>query len=158
MVYVSRGRRLIEHGGAIAGFNAALRHYPDEGVTVVVLANMNTRIAYDLARDLAAAAFGDADASIPRIAIALPAAKLEACVGVYEAAPGRRATVRLDDGVLTIQISGQPTQPLFAESETKFFVTEGNGGIEFLREASGRITHLVLDRNGRPRTLPRIAD
>jgi CubicO group peptidase (beta-lactamase class C family) len=62
-VTVTQGRRMIDHGGSIAGFSSMLAHYPDEAVTVVVLSNLSTRSTADLARQLAAATFGR-----PRIA------------------------------------------------------------------------------------------
>jgi CubicO group peptidase (beta-lactamase class C family) len=56
-VTMDQGHKVIDHGGAIAGFSSFLAHYPDDGVTVVVLSNLITRITADLARELAAAAF-----------------------------------------------------------------------------------------------------
>ena len=35
------GRLVIEHGGNNIGFNAHLAYYPEEGLAVVVLANLN---------------------------------------------------------------------------------------------------------------------
>ncbi len=37
------GRRLVTHGGGITGFSANLYHFPDERVTVAVLANIKAR-------------------------------------------------------------------------------------------------------------------
>ena len=38
------GRRAVLHGGGTPGFSSAIRHYPDEQLTVVVLANAGDRI------------------------------------------------------------------------------------------------------------------
>ena len=35
------GHKLIEHGGGIEGFNTELAYYPEEKLTVIVLANLN---------------------------------------------------------------------------------------------------------------------
>lgn len=35
------GVRKVEHGGGINGFNALLSHYPEEGLTIVTLVNLN---------------------------------------------------------------------------------------------------------------------
>jgi CubicO group peptidase (beta-lactamase class C family) len=52
------GRRRIAHGGGINGFNAQLSRFPDERLTVIVLANNEWCIAPRIARDLAAIALG----------------------------------------------------------------------------------------------------
>lgn len=39
-VSVSYGRKTIDHGGSISGFSSFLAHYPDDGLTVVVLSNL----------------------------------------------------------------------------------------------------------------------
>ena len=39
-----RGRRVVLHSGGTPGFSSAIRHYPDEGLTVIVLANTGDRI------------------------------------------------------------------------------------------------------------------
>ncbi len=37
------GRRLVTHGGGITGYSANLYHFPDDGVTIAVLANSKAR-------------------------------------------------------------------------------------------------------------------
>lgn len=158
-VSVSYGRKMIDHGGSIAGFSSFLAHYPDDGVTVVVLSNLETRIAADLGRQLAAAAFGDVDDAKPaRTAITVPVATLETYVGIYELSLGMRNTIRLVDGALTTQLTGQRPLQLFAESETKFFLKVVDAQVEFIRDESGRVTDLVMYQNGRSRKVPRVSD
>ena len=55
------GRRVIEHGGGINGFSSHLAWYPDDTLTVVVLANTQEATAGVLARDLARVALGVSD-------------------------------------------------------------------------------------------------
>ncbi len=43
-------------------------------------------------------------------------------VAVYELMPGFEITVAPEDGQLHVQATGQPKFPVFAESETKFFL------------------------------------
>jgi CubicO group peptidase (beta-lactamase class C family) len=158
-VNVSHGRKVIEHGGNIAGFSSYLAHYPDDDLTVVVLANQETRIAAELAGRLAAAAFGEPDGSnTARTPVTLPLATLERYVGVYELRAGLRNSIRLTDGQLTTQLTGQRVQALLAESETKFFLKDVNAQIEFIRDGSGRVTDLVMYQHGRSRKVPRVAD
>ncbi|MGH7613185.1 MAG: serine hydrolase [Gemmatimonadales bacterium] len=37
------GRRLVTHGGGITGYSANLYHFPDDGLTIAVLANVKGR-------------------------------------------------------------------------------------------------------------------
>lgn len=46
------GRQLIEHAGSIEGFNAHLAHYPQTGITVIVLANVNGNSPTEIAAEL----------------------------------------------------------------------------------------------------------
>ena len=61
-------------------------------------------------------------------------------VGVYELAPGFEMTVTLEDGQLHVQATGQPRFPVFAESETKFFLKVVDAQVTFVRDESGEVT------------------
>jgi hypothetical protein len=65
-------------------------------------------------------------------------------VGTYELKPGFYLVVTLEGGQLMTQATGQDKVPIFAETETKFFPKVTNGEIEFLRDAKGAVTHLML--------------
>ena len=43
---------------------------------------------------------------------------------------------------------GQPKVELFAVSETKFFLKDVDAEVEFVADASGRVTGLVLRQDG----------
>ena len=47
-----------------------------------------------------------------------------------------------------IQATGEEKIPLYAETETKFFPTVVPAEIEFVKDGQGKVTHLVLRRNG----------
>lgn len=57
-----QGHRLWDHGGNVAGFSCAFEYYPDEGLSVIVLTNIEGKGSEQLAKDLAAIYF----ASRPR--------------------------------------------------------------------------------------------
>jgi CubicO group peptidase (beta-lactamase class C family) len=158
-VAVFQGRKLIEHGGNISGFSSFLRHYPEQGITVVVLANQNTPIVEKLVGQLAAAALGDTeDGASTRTAITVPIATLESYCGVYEVRPGMQITFRLVDGAFTAQPTGEEPRPAFAESETKFFFKGVSTEVEFVRDEGGRVSHLVMKRGARSRKASRVSD
>ncbi len=149
-VTTSNGHRLIEHGGGIEGFNTALAYYPEDKLTVVVLANLNGQAPMDIAHKLVAVAHGE-EVVLPteRKEVLVPPAILAKYVGVYELLPGFDLVMTLEDGKLMTQATGQPKFQLFAESETKFFLKVVDAEIEFFKNKKGEVTHLVLHQGGR---------
>ena len=55
----------------------------------------------------------------------------------------------VEDDQLMTQMTGQQKLPLFAESETRFFMKVVDAQVEFLKDAQGAITHLVIHQGGR---------
>jgi tetratricopeptide (TPR) repeat protein len=47
------------------------------------------------------------------------------------------------------QATGQPKFPLFAESDTKFFLKVVDAEVEFFKNEKGEVTYLMLHQNGR---------
>ena len=93
----------------------------------------------------------------PRTAIELPASALPPFVGVYELKPGVRLEVANRDGALYVRSSlGGSAVRLWPERTTEFFVKEVDAQITFTRDASGRVTGLVLHQYGRDRAATRI--
>lgn len=151
--------KVIAHGGAIEGFNSQLTYYPEGKVTVVVLANVNGTAAGELAGQLATLAFGETvTLSAERKELEVPVAVLQRYVGVYRLSSQITNTIRLTDGRLTTQLSGQAPLPLFAESEKKFFLKIVNAQVEFFTDEQGKVTHLVQYQNGQERQAVRISD
>ena len=154
-----KGHKVIAHAGAIEGFNTQLTYYPESKVTVVVLANVNGTAAGELAGQLATLAFGETvTLSAERKEVEVPVAVLQSYVGVYRLSSQITNTIRLTDGRLTIQLSGQAALPLFAESERKFFLKIVDAQVEFFTDEQGKVTHLVQYQNGQERQAGRISD
>jgi hypothetical protein len=65
-------------------------------------------------------------------------------VGVYELQPGADVTITLEGGQLFGQITGQQKFPLFAESETVFFLKVADAQNEFIKDDKGAVTHLII--------------
>ena len=152
VVRTVNGRQVVSHGGGIDGFNTSLAYYPETRTVVVVLANVNGPAADVLGTQLGALAHGDR-VTLPseRTEITVPAATLAKYVGAYELSPTAVMTVALDGERLTAQLTGQGPNPLFAESETRFFLKVVDAQIEFAADAS----YLVLHQNGRDRKATR---
>jgi hypothetical protein len=79
--------------------------------------------------------------------ISVPDKILSQYVGTYEMRPGINFMITLEGGYLISQLSGQGKVPLFAESETKFFTKIVEAEIEFVKDESGKVSHLVLHQD-----------
>jgi tetratricopeptide (TPR) repeat protein len=144
------GHKLIDHNGGIEGFNTALAYYPEDKLTVVVLANLNGQTPEQIVSKLAAVAHGE-NVVLPseRKEIAVSAAILTSYIGTYELSPSFNIVMTLEGGQLMTQATGQPKFPLFAESETKFFLKVVDAEVEFFKNEKGEVTYLMLHQNGR---------
>jgi hypothetical protein len=155
-VQTANGRKVVRHGGGIDGFNTFLAYYPDDKLTVAVLANINGQTPNQIATKLADLAHGVV-VQVPseRKEMTLPVATLSQYVGTYELQPGVNMMIRLDGDHLTTQLTGQQQFRIFAESETKFFLKVVEAQVEFVKDASGAVTHAVMHQNGRSREVRR---
>ncbi len=150
------GIRTIMHGGGINGFATMIMRAPDQGLLVVTLSNVLPSQAGRLAQDLLNLAAGK-DVPVPQklTEIQLPLDTLRQYVGDYQLAPNFILSVRLDGTQLITQATGQPEIPIFARSETAFFPKVMDAEITFEKDASGKVTGLTLNQNGRKMPAPR---
>jgi len=153
------GRRVIDHGGGIEGFNTFLAYYPDDKLTVVALSNLNGGAPQQIASQLAAIARGEkVELPSERKEISVAPKILEQFVGTYQLAPKVNMMITIESGQLISQVSGQGKVPLFATSETKFFPKVVDAEIEFGKDDQGVVTHLVLHQGGRDMKASRTSD
>jgi len=73
-------------------------------------------------------------------------------VGDYELMPGFTITILRRGARLISQATGQPEVELFPESDTRFFLKVVDAQVDFVKDASGKVTGLVLHQGGQ--TLP----
>lgn len=99
---------------------------------------------------------GMAQAGQERKAVKLDPGTYDAYVGQYELSPDFVITVRREENGLSMQATGQPKIEVFAESETKFFLTVVDAQITFVKNEKGEVTHLILHQNGADQTAKRI--
>jgi CubicO group peptidase (beta-lactamase class C family) len=148
-VQTVNGRKVISHGGGIEGFNTELDFYPDDKLTVVVLANLNGKAPGEIATKLAAVAHGEPTTlTSEQREISVPEAVLRQYVGTYQIQPGVDVTMTLEGGQLMTQITGQPKFPVYAESESKFFLKVVEAEIEFFPTDKGGSAYLVIHQGG----------
>jgi len=140
-------RKLISHGGGINGFATYLARFPEERLTVVVLRNSDFGLANPgkIAQDLAAIVLGE-KYEIPkaRIEIHVDPKILDAYVGKYKLGREAVLTITKEGDQLMAQVTGQPKIALFPESETTFFPKVVDLTIRFEKDATGKVTNLIL--------------
>lgn len=150
-VQTKLGRKAISHGGGINGFSTFIARFPEEKVTIVVLRNADygSPGPGQVSQDLAAITFGEKYEIPAPITEAKVDPKIyDAYVGRYELAPNFILTISRDGDRLMAQATGQPQFQLFPESETKFFVKAVEIKITFVKDAMGKVTHLILHQGG----------
>jgi hypothetical protein len=80
--------------------------------------------------------------------ISLDPAIYDQYVGEYELAPNFLVLITKEGDKLMGQATGQPKVELFPESETKFFLKVVDAQVEFVKDAEGKVTGLILFQGG----------
>lgn len=78
----------------------------------------------------------------------ITADELTPFVGEYELSSQAKLTITNEDSKLIVQLTGQPGFPVFLYAENKFFYKVAKASLEFVKNAEGKITHLLLRQNG----------
>ncbi len=149
LVSESKGKRVIQHNGFIQGFYSKLAYYPDTKTTVAVLSNIGSTAPEEIVAAIGSIAQGDViKLNAERMEIKLPIETLKKYVGTYEIMPSANMLITLEGDQLMSQPPGQGKVPLFAETETDFFVKISEGQLQFLKDTTGNVTHAVLYQSG----------
>lgn len=91
------------------------------------------------------------------VAITLPTSVLARYAGTYEIAEGVTLEVALRDGSLAIRSSvGGPPTPISPEHTDEFFATAIDAQVTFTRDTEGKVTGLVVHRDGRDRPAKKV--
>jgi CubicO group peptidase (beta-lactamase class C family) len=145
------GHKLVTHNGGIEGFVTYMAEFPDDKLTVIVLANCDAANPGALGANLGKVALGmPVTLASERKEVAVAATTLQQYAGVYRLSPTFAITMTVEDGKLMTQATGQPKFPLFGESEDKFFLKVVDAQVEFTRDpATKTVTGMVLYQNGR---------
>ena len=118
-----------------------------KGIGVVVLSNSAPSID-DIGLHLLESRFPLALGPKQHREVPLDAKLLEAYVGEYQLAPTFSITVTREGNTLFIQATGQSKLPVYAESETEFFLKAVDAQITFVKGDRG-VSGLILHQNGR---------
>lgn len=149
------GRKQVAHPGGIEGFNAYTSHFPNERLTVIVLANLNGTAAEVLTTKLGAMTLNDTSVIIPseRKRVALDAALLARYAGRYQVNPNTVAEVSTEKGRAFLKMGNGPVNEIFSAGQNLFFRAMPDGDLEFSGPADAPATELIVppeSGNGAP--------
>jgi CubicO group peptidase (beta-lactamase class C family) len=142
-------QKVFEHGGGINGFATSMKWFPEADLFIAAFGNSDSSRAGEIADNLAALMF-DLPVNMPKQgnAITLTSKQLEPLLGRYELSANFILTVSASGERLFVQGTGQPRAEVFPESETNFFAKVVEAQVTFYKDASGKVTRLVLHQNG----------
>jgi Domain of unknown function (DUF3471) len=145
----SPSRPFFTHGGVDEGFEALLVGYETgDGAVVMTNARGGIQLAQEVMASIATE-YGWPDfRPTMRASISVDPKVLATYVGTYEISPQFSITMTLEGNQLMTLATGQPKFPIFAESQTKFFLTIVDADVEFLTNDKGEVSHLKLHQNG----------
>jgi CubicO group peptidase (beta-lactamase class C family) len=150
MVTTAKGRKEIQHGGGINGFNTEILRYPDQKVCVVVLCNVLPSNPDRVAHDLAKVAFGE-PYELPRSrkVARIDPKVYDLYVGRYQVEPKVITTFTREGDRLMLEVTNQPKFEVFPESETVFFLEVVDATVTFVKDDKGKVTHAMINQGGR---------
>lgn len=140
------GGTIIWHNGGTGGYRSFSGFIAGGKRAVAVLTNTQNEV------DRLGMHLLDPSLELPEVKdlpkVTVDAAKLKAYEGKYTLAPGMEFDVRVEDGQLTAQLSGQPRLPVYPESDTKFYYKVVEAKLEFELGEDGKAAKVTLYQNG----------
>ena len=157
------GHKAITHGGGINGFNTFMIYFPEDKLTIIVLANLIALgfVPQSIGLNIAKLAYNKS--VIPpseRKEIVLSPESLTKFIGSYTITPvdiyyttqTSTLVIYLENDHIAAQIENQSKIKLFPESETKFFSKIPDVQIEFFKDKQNNVSHLILYQDGEKST------
>ena len=143
------GHLMIEHDGNNIGFNSDMAYYPEERITVIVLANLNGTVTGEMTKALAAVAHGETP-PIPSVhkEISLSKEVLTRYAGTYHF-PHYSLKMVPEGNHLLVEFDNGGTLAVFPESDTKFFSKPWPTQFEFSKNEHGEFTILRRHQEGK---------
>ena len=147
------GVRIVSHGGGIEGFNTQLAYAPEKQIAVVVLSNVNGAAPDTMGGQLMDTVLGKPVVlASERKAVPITKEELAKFVGVYDLGPTFSLTIVISGDHLTGQGTGQPAIDMMyqgvKDGHPRFFIAQVGAEIEFVPDAEGAMTSLVLHQGG----------
>lgn len=147
----------FSHGGANEGFRNNFAAYEKNGEGVFVMTNGDNggQIADEVMHSVAAEYQWPDFKPTVRTAIHVEPKILADYAGTYELDKGVDLTITVENGQLMGQATGQGKTPIYAETETKFFLLAAPTSLDFVKDDHGKVTSVVLHLYGHDRKAPK---
>ena len=150
----------FSHGGSNWGFRGTLRAHKVKGYGLAIMTNASGggAVMAEISNRIQNAYGWDSKAQpvprgyappVEREEIEVAAEVLETYAGSYEFSPEMTIVFTLEDGTLFAQQTGQGKFPIFAESETGFFLKVVNAQLTFTKDDEGTVNGVILHQGGR---------
>jgi CubicO group peptidase (beta-lactamase class C family) len=136
--------RLVNHGGAMAGFRSEMARFVDDKMTFIVLTNSENATPNTIAMGVAALYI---PGLVPERKVTKVDPKvLDAYVGRYQIPSADMLTVTRQGDTLVIEAGpSEPKPVLRPENETDFFHEENRRlTFRFVKDVQGQVTELIL--------------
>jgi CubicO group peptidase (beta-lactamase class C family) len=143
------GRKFTAHSGGIHGYSSHIIRFPQDEVVVIAFDNSSSNALAPISKKVAAILFNQPyEIPAAKTEIGVDTAILKKYVGEYELAPGFIITISLQGNGLKAQATGQQPADLYAEKENVFFLKVVDAKIEFVKDANGAVSEMILYQNG----------
>ncbi len=157
----SFGKQSIRHSGGLPGFVSYFTYYPSEDLTIILLNNKGYygEGLAGISTGLAAIMFHQPYQLLTaHKEVTISRSSLKKYTGVYAFDRTHKAFVTLEDNRLQIAApaGGLPKSPLYAESDTFFYLKIIDGIIEFVKDDNGNVTQLISHVNGKDEVCKKI--
>src|SRR5579871_825845 len=135
------GHRQISHPGGAPGTSAMLSRYPNDHLTVILLANCENAFMQEL--DLGVARHYIPDL-LPSAEVRLRPEQLAACTGYYNAYGSQLLKVTRAKTALVLDDGGGVNNDFMPLSDTRFLAAEADRGFAVTRDTRGDVTGAML--------------
>lgn len=135
------------HNGGTGGYHSFAGFDREHKRGVVVLSNSNNDID-DIGFHLLVPAFELAQFKTAAEAAEFDPERFDDYVGRYQLTPEFILSVTREGDRFYVQATGQGMLEVFPESETRFYATDVEAAVSFVRGEDGEVSHLVLHQGG----------
>ena len=143
------GKKAVLHEGGTLGFASFIGHIPEDSTCIILLDNKQSNGLLKIAEDINAILNKQPyDFPKPRTEIEVDTATLRSYTGTYQLTPEIMLAIQLEDGQLTVHATADGKAELFAEKDNYFFLKMTDTQIEFIKNATGKITKLIFYDHG----------
>jgi len=132
------GHRNINHTGGWAGFATVISNYPDQKLSIIILANTNNFNPYGNASEIARLILKDKTKPAPATedlsrlpTIQVDTMRLKKYTGTYQLGPGWYATFTLENGRMMVQANGEDKFTTDFKSDTVLWVRAYGASVTF---------------------------